>query len=230
MPTVAVAPLGALRGCGRAARIGLSERLSISAFGAIIHENELTWIRSPVARVEPVTDSHFGERVIDPYRWMEIDKDPAWLAYLKGQNDHARAVLGTLPRRDALLARIQQLSGDIAVPAAVRRAGGRLFFQQRPAGANNFKLFVLEGARTRVLVDPTTLDSADSHYSLDWWEPSHDGSRLAYGLSKDGSEDSTLQVMDVSSGAILPERIPNTEHASPQWLACLLYTSDAADE
>jgi prolyl oligopeptidase len=216
---MAMALLPALRGRGCAARIRLSERLSVSAFGATIHEREVTWVRPPVARVEPVTDSYFGERVIDPYRWMENDKDPAWLAYLRGQNEHARAVLGALPRRDALLARIQQLSGDIAVPAAVRRAGGRLFFQQRPAGAANYKLFVLEAGQTRVLVDPTALDSAGSHYSLDWWEPSHDGSKLAYGLSKDGSEDSTLQVMDVSSGAILPERIANTEHASPQWLA-----------
>jgi prolyl oligopeptidase len=216
---MAMALLPALRGRGCAARIRLSERLSVSAFGATIHEREVTWVRPPVARVEPVTDSYFGERVIDPYRWMENDKDPAWLAYLRGQNEHARAVLGALPRRDALLARIQQLSGDIAVPAAVRRAGGRLFFQQRPAGAANYRLFVLEAGQTRVLVDPTALDSAGSHYSLDWWEPSHDGSKLAYGLSKDGSEDSTLQVMDVSSGAILPERIANTEHASPQWLA-----------
>lgn len=173
---------------------------------------------APVARVAPVTDMYFGETITDRYRWMENDKDPAWLPFLNGQNDHARAVLDALPRRDELLARIQQLSGEISVPAAARRAGDRLFFQQRPAGANNYKLFVVEGGGTRVLVDPTTLDSAGSHTSLDWWEPSTDGSKLAYGLSKDGSEDSTLQVMEVSSGAILAERIPNTENATPQWL------------
>ena len=174
---------------------------------------------APVARVEPVTDTYFGEAVTDRYRWMENDKDPAWLPYLKGQNDHARAVLAALPRRAALLTRIQQLSGDISAPAAVQRAGGRIFFQQRPAGANNYKLFVVEGGTTRVLVDPTTLDTAGSHVSLDWWEPSHDGTKLAYGLSKDGSEDSTLQVMDVASGKILPERIADTAFATPQWLA-----------
>jgi prolyl oligopeptidase len=174
---------------------------------------------APIARVAPVTDSYFGEAVIDRYRWMENDKDPAWLTFLNGQNQHARAILDALPRRDALLSRVQQLSGDISVPAAVQRAGGRLFFQLRPAGANNFKLFVVEGAKTRVLVDPTTQDSAGGHTSLDWWEPSPDGSKLAYGLSKDGSEDSTLQVMEVSSGTILPERIPDTQNASPQWLA-----------
>ena len=65
----------------------------------------------PVARVEPVTDTHFGEQVVDRYRWMENDKDPDWLPFLKNQNVHARSVLDQLPLRAELLARIQQLSG-----------------------------------------------------------------------------------------------------------------------
>ncbi len=173
----------------------------------------------PVARVEPVTDTHFGEQVVDRYRWMENDKDPDWLPFLKNQNAHARSVLDGLPLRAELLQRIQQLSGDITSPAAIQRAGARTFFQQRPAGSNNFKLFVQENGKSRLLVDPTLLDTATSHYSLDWWSASPDGSKLVYGLSKDGSEDSVLQVMDVASGAILPERIADTQSASPSWLA-----------
>jgi len=165
----------------------------------------------PVARVEAVTDTHFGDKVTDPYRWMENDQDRDWLTFLRGQNDHARSVLEALPARKGLLERIQHLSADITAPGEVRRAGGRLFFQQRPAGANNYKLFVREGGKDRLLVDPTTLDTTGSHYSLDWWVPSPDGTKIAYGLSKDGSEDSTLQVMEVATGRILPERIPDTQ-------------------
>src|SRR2546430_12412357 len=41
---------------------------------------------------------------------------------------------------------------------SVQRAGGKLFYQQRPVGADNFKLFVREdGGTGRVLVDPTLL-------------------------------------------------------------------------
>src|ERR1700684_33251 len=67
---------------------------------------------APVARLEPVKDTYFGETLTDPYRWMENDKDADWLPSLKGQNDHTRAVLSRIPGRDALLKRIQQLSGD----------------------------------------------------------------------------------------------------------------------
>lgn len=174
---------------------------------------------APVARVEPVTDTYFGEAVADRYRWMENDKDPDWLPFLKQQNAHARGLLDQLPKRDELLTRIQQLSGDIAAPARVQKAGARLFYQQRPAGANNFKLFVREGGKDRVLVDPTKLDTKTSHVSLDWWEASPDGGKLAYGLSKDGSEDSVLHIMDVRTGAVLKERIVDTQAAGPSWLA-----------
>ena len=174
---------------------------------------------APVARVEPVKDTYFGETLTDPYRWMENDKDRDWLPFLKGQNDHSRAVLDRIPGRAALLQRIQQLSGDAVATRAVQRAGGKLFFEQRPLGADNFKLFVREGSQVRTLIDPTLLTQAGAgHISLDWWRASPDGSRLVYGLSKDGSEDSVLHVMTVATGRDLQDQIPNTAGANPSWL------------
>lgn len=173
---------------------------------------------APVARVEVVQDTYFGETLSDPYRWMENDRDPDWLAFLKGQNAHARAVLDSIPGRDQLLQRIQSLSGDTAATQRVQRAGGKLFFQQRSGGAESFKLFVEDKAGQRLLVDPTALSSPQSHVSLDWWEASPDGTHVVYGLSKDGSEDSVLHVLAVDDGRDLPEQIASTENATPQWL------------
>jgi prolyl oligopeptidase len=174
----------------------------------------------PVARIDVVHDTYFGETLSDPYRWMENDKDPEWLPFLKGQNDHTRAILDGLSTRPALLKRIQQLSGDTVATGRVQRAGGLVFFQQRPLGADNFKLFVRNGidGKDRTLVDPTTLSSTTSHMSLDWWRASPDGKYVVYGLSKDGSEDSILHILTVADGKDLPERITNTEGANPQWL------------
>lgn len=172
----------------------------------------------PKARVEVVHDTYFGETIDDPYRWMENDKDPGWLPFLKAQNDYARSLLDALPQRAALLKRIEQLSGDTVITARVQRAGGKLFFQQRPLGADNFKLLVREGGKDRVLVDPTKLSNASSHVSLDWWVASRDGALVVYGLSKDGSEDSLLHILKVADGTELAEHIPNTQNGFPQWL------------
>jgi len=163
---------------------------------------------APVARVAVVKDSYFGETVSDPYRWMENDKDPEWLPFLRGQNVHARAVLDAIPGRSQLLKRIEELSGDAASTRSAQRAGGQLFFEQRPVGADNFKLFVRHHGVDRVLIDPTQLSDANGHMSLDWWQPSPDGAHVVYGLSKDGSEDSVLHVLRVADGRDLPERTP----------------------
>ena len=172
----------------------------------------------PVARIEVVRDTYFGETLSDPYRWMENDKDPDWLPYLKGQNDHTRAVIDALSTRPALLKRIEQLSGETVATARVQRAGGLTFIQQRPLGADNFKLFVRESANgpERVLVDPTAQSSAKSHMSLDWWRASPDGKYVAYGLSKDGSEDSLLHILTdrkstrLNSSHAIPSRMPSS--------------------
>jgi len=176
---------------------------------------------APVARIEVAHDTYFGETLSDPYRWMENDKDPEWLSFLKGQNAHTRAVLDALPARLELLERIQELSGETAATSRVQRAGGMTFFSQRPLGADNYKLFVrqgLSGGAQKVLIDPTILSDLNGHVSLDWWRASPDGRYVVYGLSKDGSEDSILHVLKVADGKDLPERISDTENANPQWL------------
>jgi prolyl oligopeptidase len=176
--------------------------------------------KAPVARIEIVKDTYFGETLSDPYRWMENYQDKDWLPYLKGQNAHTRAILDALPTRPALLKRINELSGEATVTSRVQRAGGMTFLTQRPVGADNFKLFVRRGLNgpNRVLLDPTALSSTTSHMSLDWWRASPDGRYVVYGMSKDGSEDSVLHILNVADGKDLPEQITNTEGANPFWL------------
>ncbi len=172
------------------------------------------------ARVEAVSDELYGTPVRDPYRWMENPSDPDWLPFLKSQNEATRAALDALPGRAALAGRIGALSGETVATAKVRATGSLLFFEQRPAGSNVFKLFVREsGKPDRALIDPSSMRTAQGHVSLDWWRPSFDGRHVAYGLSSAGSEASVLHVMDVASGDVLPERIAMTDSASPAWLA-----------
>ncbi|MBN8504785.1 MAG: S9 family peptidase [Burkholderiales bacterium] len=130
-------------------------------------------------------------------------------------------MLGGIPGRDALKARIAALSGGTTVVYGVQKCGEKLFYQVRPAGADNFKLAVRQGVAgtEKVLVDPTTMKGEGGvHVSLDWWLASPDGSHVVYGLSPAGSENSVLHVMEVDTMRVLPERIPGTQYAGPSWL------------
>ena len=177
--------------------------------------------RPPVARVEPVLETFYGQTITDPYRWMENPKDKDWEPFMRGQDAHARGVLAAIPGRAALKARISALSGGTAIAYGAQKAGARLFYQVRPAGADSFMLAVREGAAgaERILLDPTTMKGDGGvHVSLDWWLASPDGRHVVYGLSPAGSENSVLHVMEVDRQRVLSERIAGTQYANPSWL------------
>lgn len=174
--------------------------------------------QAPVARVEPVTDTHFGEPVVDRYRWMENSADADWEPFLDGQARHARSHFDALPGREHMLHRIYDHSRDFAEPKEVQFAGRRTFFQMRAAGSPTTELYIIEDGRTQLLLDPARFDTAQQAHVLDWWSVSFDGRKLAFGLSVDGSGDSVLHVLDIKTGKVLPLRIANTENGHPNWL------------
>lgn len=207
----------------------LTRRRTLAAFGglpaAMLLPGIPAWAAKPaappVARVEPVRETLWGDTIVDPYRWMENAKDRDWEPFMKGWAAYTRGVLDAIPGRKALLERIGKLSGDLPIADAPQSAGGRLFYQMRPSGANQFKLFVREGigGAEKLLVDPSTLKGdGGSHMSLDWWRASPDGRYVVHGLSAAGSEDSVARILDVASGELLAERIDRTQYAGPRWL------------
>ncbi|HZU75938.1 MAG TPA: prolyl oligopeptidase family serine peptidase [Dehalococcoidia bacterium] len=175
-------------------------------------------LRPPATRVAPVDEVFHGENVPDPYRWLEDSQAPEVQAWTAAQNAYTRAVLGRFPGRTAIARRFTELlsMGSVTVPA-VRR--GRYFYQRREGAQNQPVLYVRDGydGADRALVDPNTL-SEKGVVALDWYYPSPDGRLLAYGLSEAGSEESTLYLLDVDTGAQRPDRIPRTRYTSLAWL------------
>jgi prolyl oligopeptidase len=173
----------------------------------------------PVAPIRPVTETYFGVKVTDGYRWMESE-DPEWQAYVRAQGAYAARILDKIPGRAQTAAAIAHNTGEVVSVIAIQTGGGKIFAEVLPAGANTSKLFVREGlaGTDRKLIDPDTYAAAGSHDSLDWWAPSPDGSHVVFGVSRGGSEQSTLHILVTDTGALLPEAIDRTTGASPSWL------------
>jgi prolyl oligopeptidase len=176
--------------------------------------------KPPVAAVEPVTDTYFGVSVTDPYRWMEDRTAPRFLAWAKGENDYARAVLAQIPGREALLKRIAEHTAGGTALNDVRYAGGRVFYEKREPDQNTFKLYVRDGlgGAERLLVDPDRSATAGHHFSIDYYKPSMDGRRIVYAVSPGGSEASVIHILDVDTGVEAKETIDRTPYAQPSWL------------
>ncbi|HEX5386672.1 MAG TPA: prolyl oligopeptidase family serine peptidase [Gemmatimonadales bacterium] len=172
----------------------------------------------PPTRRDDVVDVLHGERIADPYRWLENGDSAETRAWTAAQNALTEAYLAGVPARARIRARLETLL-TIGVLGAPTPARGRYFHQSREGWQNQAILWVREGVggADRVLVDPNALDPGGTT-ALDWYFPSEDGRLLAYGLSENGSEASVLHVLDVSTGAPLSDRIPHARAAEVAWL------------
>jgi prolyl oligopeptidase len=178
---------------------------------------------SPIeTRKDDVVDHLHGVDVPDPYRWLEDADAPAVKRWTDAQNAATRRVLDRVPGRAALETRFWQLYeiGSVGVPISRPLTPGtrRYFYTRRDGKQNQPVLYVRDGAAgaDRALVD-VNAERADGTRALDWWFPSDDGALVAYGVSDDGSEESTLRVRDAATGKELADQIPRTRSCSLAW-------------
>jgi len=174
----------------------------------------------PVAAVREVSDTYFGTKVADPYRWMEQPDSAELKQYLQEQNDYTRAVFGTLAEpRAALLKRIKELQRGTAAVRFVERVDDRYFFLETPAGEKAARLMTraVAGGDKRVLLDPSAFAAASGHASIDFYSVSNDGKTIAVAVSHGGGEDWTFRFVDVASAKLLPDEVVDTAEPFPGW-------------
>ncbi len=177
----------------------------------------------PVAEVRNVPTTLHGTVVNDPYHWMEDVKSPQTQTWLKAQGAVTRQVLDRIDGREAIAARLAELSkaqGD-AIRGIVQMPGERTYYLKRPAGERQFKLMLrvgLTGAE-RLLVDPeVAAKKTGVPHAINYFMPSWDGKTLAYGMSAGGSEDASLYLMDIASGQAVGKPVSRVQEGYVHWL------------
>ena len=152
----------------------------------------------------PTTDVIQGVKIADPYRALENSGDPNVQAWSDAQNARTRAYLDNLPGRAAVSAKLRSLI-TAASPsyAGLQAAGSKVFgfyFDPTKQQPSIVSLNAAADPASRVTVlDPNVIDPS-GHTAIDWFVASPDGTRLAVSLSKNGSEDGVLHILDVATG------------------------------
>jgi prolyl oligopeptidase len=179
--------------------------------------------KPPPAPVHPVTETYFGVKVTDPYRYMENLKDPQVARWIRAQGKYASSVLDGIPGRAKLLAQVRQL--DESEPAHLSQVtllpGGRCFYLKEGARETAYKLYVRDGLAGKevLLADPASLDKpGEPPFTISFYAPSFDGRRVVYGLTQGGTEASTIHVLDVESRRPLSDVIAGVRIPGAAWL------------
>lgn len=168
-------------------------------------------------RLDLVETLH-GRPVADPYRWLEDAQDERSRQWRSAQDEILQAEKSTWTMRDHFAQRIEQLMGAGTVSPPYFR-GERRFFTRRDPGQQFGILYTIDPGSTeaRVLIDPMSLDPGGLT-TLDSWQPSKEGDRLAYQLSEGGTEESVLYVMDSATGATIDGPIERCRYSPVAWL------------
>jgi prolyl oligopeptidase len=175
-------------------------------------------VKPPAAKVEPVTDTLFGRKVVDNYRYMEA-LGPDTVAWMKAQGAYTRSVLDAIKPRAALTERVSKFTGSFGLINGFTAYGGRDFYEERAPGSDNFDLVVRDGKGTRKIVDIAALRTANGGkpFAINYFLASPNGALVAVGISEGGSEDAAITIYDAASGAKVAGPVDRAQFGASAW-------------
>jgi prolyl oligopeptidase len=183
-------------------------------------------VPSPVATPRvPVTSVFHGVEVTEDYRWLEDADGEETAAWTRAQAKQTRDYLDSAPVRSRVRARAAEVLTSGSTSYAGLCSGGSTFFAAKHESRYQQPFLVAvsdldDVATERVVVDPNRIDPS-GETAMDFFVPSPDGSLVAVSLSEHGTEDGTLHVFEVATGAAVGEPIPhvNLMGGSVAWRA-----------
>src|SRR5437879_1684363 len=182
----------------------------------------------PVTEKKPKTTDINGDHLVDNYFWLREKTNPAVIAHLEAENAYTAAAMKpteALQEKlyNEILSHIKQ--DDTNVPY---RQGGYFYFSKTKTGLQYPIFYRKQGsldAPEELILDQNELAKGQKFMSLGTLSPSDDGNLLAYSTDNTGYRQYTLQVKDLRTGQLLPERIEKVTSAA--WAAdnkTLFYT------
>ena len=164
----------------------------------------------PMAEKKTKTTDIHGTTLVDDYFWLREKTNPAVMAHLKAEDEYAQAMMKhTAPLQEKLykemLSHIKQT--DTQVPFR----WGNYFYYTRTEEGKQYPIYCRKkggvDAPEEVVLDQNELAKGQVFMSIDSFVPSDDGNLLAYSTDNTGYRQFTLQIKDLRTGQLFPERI-----------------------
>jgi len=172
----------------------------------------------PVTKRSDAVDEYFGTRVPDPYQWLEDPDAAETQAWVTAQNAVTQTFLAQCPAKTPLEEKLKALYNYPRQGCPFRRGPSRVFFFHNSGLQNQSVLYKQRDmdADPEVLLDPNTL-AEDGTAALGAYGISEDGQLLAYGVSRSGSDWSTISVMRVDDNSALADQVEWVKFSGVSW-------------
>ena len=134
-----------------------------------------------------VSDTYFGTKINDPYRWLEDDRSAETKDWVDAENRVTQNYLAKIPFRQAIKLRLETLWNYEKFTAPFKE-GDYTYFYKNDGLQNQYVLYrQKDKAKPEIFLDPNTF-SKEGTTSLAGIEFTRDGSMAAYQISEGGSD------------------------------------------
>ncbi|MDX6444268.1 MAG: oligopeptidase [Blastocatellia bacterium] len=176
--------------------------------------NSSMMLQPPPTEKKPKITEINGDRLVDNYFWLREKTNPAVVAHLEAENAYTTAVMKpTEALQDKLYTEI--LSHIKQTDTNVPYRWGGYFYYSRTVEGKQYPIYCRkQGSLTAaedILLDLNELAKGQKFMSVGSFVPSDDGKLLAYSTDNTGYRQYTLQIKNLVTGELLPEKIERVD-------------------
>src|SRR5687768_15065503 len=167
-------------------------------------------LKPPMAEKKTKTTNIHGETLVDEYFWLREKTNPAVMAHLQAEEAYTESIMKpTAPLQEKLynemLSHIKQTDSNVPYRC------GNYFYYSRTEEGKQYPIYCRKkgslDAPEEIILDQNELAKGQKFMSVDAFAPSDDGNLLAYSTDNTGYRQFLLQVKDLRTGKVLPERV-----------------------
>lgn len=180
-------------------------------------EQPITVDAYPATHKGDTVDVYFGTEVSDPYRWLEDDRSEETTRWVTDQNKVTFSYLNSIPYRDKLKKRLEELF-DYERVYAPTNYGKYDYFYRNDGLQDQNVLYRRSGeeGETEVFVDPNKF-SDDGTISMASTAFTDDGSLFGYLISIGGSDWRKGLVMNTETMELVGDTLENVKFSGLSW-------------
>ncbi len=179
-----------------------------------------TDMKPPIAKKEPHVLKIHGYELTDNYAWMRDrneEKNPEIINYLNAENTYTDSFMN--PHKafvdnlyEEMIGRIKQT--DLSVPYKL----GKFWYYSKTEEGKQYPVYVRaktrDGKGEQILLDQNEMAKGFEYFSIGEFDLSEDGNFLAFSTDTTGYRQYTLQIKDLKTGKLLPDKIERVTSAA----------------
>jgi prolyl oligopeptidase len=181
------------------------------------NQKETTMFNYPSTKKDDTVDIYFGEKVSDPYRWLENDTSEATGEWVKKQNDITFSYLKNITYRNKVMTRLEKLFNYERLSEPFKE-GDYYYFYKNDGLQNHNVLFRKKGidGAPEIFLDPNTF-SKDATTGLAGISFTKDGSIVTYLISEGGSDWRKAITIKTSNKEVLEDTLIDIKFSGIAW-------------